>query len=65
MEPPLPADPAEAERVAAVLAGHLALAGRLGIRPGHLALAFALSRPFMASVIIGATTIEQLKEMYA
>ncbi|MGG2476054.1 hypothetical protein ACNVD4_11860, partial [Rhizobium sp. BR5] len=26
-----------------------------------LAIAFCLTRPFMASVIIGATTMEQLK----
>lgn len=32
-----------------------------GIDPAQLALAFCLTRPFMASVIIGATTMEQLK----
>ncbi len=49
----------ETERAAAE---YVVLAGRLGIKPGHLALAFALSRPFMASVIIGATNLDQLKE---
>ncbi|MFQ5624480.1 MAG: aldo/keto reductase, partial [Paracoccaceae bacterium] len=28
--------------------------------PSQMALAFCLTRPFMASVIIGATTMEQL-----
>ncbi|MBV2185096.1 MAG: aldo/keto reductase [Rhizobium sp.] len=32
-----------------------------GLDPSQLALAFCLTRPFMASVIIGATTMEQLK----
>ena len=29
--------------------------------PAQMALAFCLSKPFMASVIIGATTMDQLK----
>lgn len=37
------------------------LAQKHGIDPSQLALAFCLSRPFMASVIIGATSMEQLK----
>lgn len=32
-----------------------------GLDPNQMALAFALSRPFMTSVIIGATSMEQLK----
>ncbi|KQQ58717.1 aldo/keto reductase [Rhizobium sp. Leaf311] len=39
----------------------LELAYEHGIDPAQLALAFCLTRPFMASVIIGATTMEQLK----
>lgn len=40
---------------------YVALARRHGLDPTHLALAFVNSRPFLASTIIGATTIEQLK----
>ncbi len=40
---------------------YLELAYEHGLDPAQLALAFCLTRPFMASVIIGATTIEQLK----
>ena len=36
------------------------IAGRHGIDPSQMALAFCLTRPFMASVIIGATTMGQL-----
>ncbi|MBA3039487.1 MAG: aldo/keto reductase [Alphaproteobacteria bacterium] len=37
------------------------MAKKHGIDPSQLAIAFCLTRPFMASVIIGATTMEQLK----
>ncbi|PRD45645.1 aldo/keto reductase [Phyllobacterium phragmitis] len=37
------------------------LARRHGITPAELGIAFSLSRPFLTSVIIGATTLEQLK----
>ncbi len=40
---------------------YLELAYEHGLDPAQLALAFCLTRPFMASVIIGATTMEQLK----
>ena len=36
------------------------LAGEIGWSPAHLALKFAATRSFMTSVIIGATTLEQL-----
>ncbi|MCP1197972.1 aldo/keto reductase [Notoacmeibacter sp. MSK16QG-6] len=36
------------------------LARRHGLDPAQMALAFAASRPFMTSVIIGATSLEQL-----
>ena len=39
---------------------YAALAAELGLQPAQLALAFCLSRPFMTSVIIGATRMEQL-----
>ncbi|MCM2292049.1 aldo/keto reductase [Allorhizobium sp. BGMRC 0089] len=37
------------------------LAKEHGLDPSQMALAFCLTRPFMASVIIGATTMEQLQ----
>ncbi|MBX4869790.1 aldo/keto reductase [Rhizobium bangladeshense] len=40
---------------------YLALAARYGLNPAVMALAFCRSRPFMTSVIIGATSMEQLK----
>ena len=41
---------------------YVELARRHGINPAQMALAFVNSRPFVASNIIGATTLEQLKE---
>jgi aryl-alcohol dehydrogenase-like predicted oxidoreductase len=43
------------------ISAYVALARRRGLDPAQMAIAFAVSRPFMTSVIIGATTIEQLK----
>lgn len=43
------------------LARYLGVARKHGLDPAQLALAFALSRPFMTSVIIGATSMDQLK----
>lgn len=40
---------------------YLDLAARHGLDPAQLAIAFTLTRPFLASSIIGATTMEQLK----
>lgn len=39
---------------------YLALASRYGLDPAQMAIAFALTRPFMTSVIIGATSTAQL-----
>lgn len=41
---------------------YLALARKHGLKPSQMAVAFCLSRPFMGSVIFGATTMDQLKE---
>ena len=38
-----------------------AFATKNGLDPSAMALAYCLTKPFMASVIIGATTMEQLK----
>jgi len=40
---------------------YVELARKNGIDPAQMALAFCLTRPFMASVIIGATSMAQLK----
>jgi aryl-alcohol dehydrogenase-like predicted oxidoreductase len=40
---------------------YVALARRHGVDPAAMAIAFAASRPFVTSAIIGATTMEQLK----
>jgi aryl-alcohol dehydrogenase-like predicted oxidoreductase len=40
---------------------YVALAREHGLEPAQMALAFAAERPFMASVILGATSLEQLR----
>jgi aryl-alcohol dehydrogenase-like predicted oxidoreductase len=40
---------------------YIEIAAKHGLDPAQMALAFCLSRPFMVSAIIGATTMEQLK----
>jgi aryl-alcohol dehydrogenase-like predicted oxidoreductase len=40
---------------------YVALARRYGLDPAQMAIAFAMSRPFVTSTIIGATTLDQLK----
>ncbi|MBW4528947.1 MAG: NADP(H)-dependent aldo-keto reductase [Phormidium tanganyikae FI6-MK23] len=49
-------------RVAEAVAAYVKIADRHQISPAQLALAFVQSRWFVKSNIIGATTIEQLKE---
>lgn len=49
------------EHVEAPSRAYVELARAHGLDPAQMALAFALARPFMGSVIIGATTMEQLK----
>jgi aryl-alcohol dehydrogenase-like predicted oxidoreductase len=39
---------------------YVALARRHGLDPAQMAIAFAVSRPFVTSAIIGATTLDQL-----
>jgi aryl-alcohol dehydrogenase-like predicted oxidoreductase len=43
------------------IATYVALARRHGLDPAQMAIAFAASRPFVTSAIIGATTLAQLK----
>jgi aryl-alcohol dehydrogenase-like predicted oxidoreductase len=40
---------------------YIALAGKHGLDPAQMAIAFCLSRPFVTSALIGATTMDQLK----
>jgi aryl-alcohol dehydrogenase-like predicted oxidoreductase len=44
-----------------VTAKYLAVARDHGLDPAQMALAYVLAQPFLCSVIIGATTLEQLK----
>jgi aryl-alcohol dehydrogenase (NADP+) len=48
--------------VQAALGAYLELAKQWGLSPAQMALAFVRSRWFVASTIIGATTLDQLKE---
>ena len=47
--------------VEAAIEAYLALAQDIGVPPAQLALAFVTSRPFVASNIIGTTTLAQLE----
>ncbi len=51
----------EAPGAASAIDAYLGLAKELGIDPAQLAIAFAASRSFVTSAIIGATTMAQLK----
>ena len=44
---------------------YLAVAQKHGLDPVHMAMAFVRDRPFMASAIFGATTMEQLDRIIA
>jgi aryl-alcohol dehydrogenase-like predicted oxidoreductase len=43
------------------ISAYVALAKRHRIDPAQMAIAFAVSRPFVTSAIIGATSLDQLK----
>jgi aryl-alcohol dehydrogenase-like predicted oxidoreductase len=43
------------------ISAYIDVARRHGLDPAQMAIAFAVSRPFVTSTIIGATTMEQLK----
>jgi aryl-alcohol dehydrogenase-like predicted oxidoreductase len=49
----------------AAVAAYVKLAGDQGLDPAQMALAFVASRPFLTSVIIGATSMEQLRSNVA
>jgi len=49
------------EQTDPVIEKYLAVAKAHNLDPAQMALAFCLTRPFMTSVIIGATSLEQLK----
>ena len=48
-------------RAEAAIAAYVALARDHGLDPAQMALAYVLSRPFLTSAIIGATSLEQLR----
>lgn len=50
-------------RVWPAIAAYLDIAQKYGIDPVHMALAWAMMRPFMGSVIFGATTQAQLEHI--
>ncbi len=50
----------ETERAHAAAAAYVGIAHDHGLDPVHMALAFCQARPFMGSVIFGATTADQL-----
>ncbi|MEL6435258.1 MAG: aldo/keto reductase [Pseudomonadota bacterium] len=49
------------ERSAPAVTAYLNIAKKHGLDPTQMALAWCLTRPFLTSIIIGATTMEQLK----
>jgi aryl-alcohol dehydrogenase-like predicted oxidoreductase len=49
------------EQAEAATQAYVALARQHGVDPAQMALAYVLSRPFVASCLIGATTLEQLQ----
>ena len=49
------------EHAAPAVRAYIELARKHGLDVAQMAIAFALTRPFMTSVIIGATSMEQLK----
>ncbi|MGR1580366.1 aldo/keto reductase [Thalassobius sp. S69A] len=49
------------DRVRPAVDAYLAVAARYGLDPVHMALAWCCKRPFMTSVIFGATTLAQLE----
>ncbi|UWR23492.1 aldo/keto reductase [Sulfitobacter sp. S190] len=53
------------DRAFEAVAAYLALAERHSVDPVHMALAWTCARPFMASVIFGATTTAQLQHILA
>jgi aryl-alcohol dehydrogenase-like predicted oxidoreductase len=50
------------ERVFDAVDAYLVIAQKHGLDPVHMALAWCMTRPFMASVIFGATTMGQLDQ---
>ena len=51
--------------VQAAIEGYVAAARDNGLTPAQLALRFVASRPFVTSVLVGATSLAQLKENHA
>ena len=49
------------EQSSQAIAAYVALAERHGLDPSQMALAFVRQQPFVASTLLGATTLEQLK----
>ncbi|MGF1608172.1 MAG: NADP(H)-dependent aldo-keto reductase [Kiloniellales bacterium] len=52
-------------RAEAAVAAYVGLARQHGLEPAQMALAFVLSRPFLTTAIIGATSLDQLRSQIA
>ena len=44
---------------------YVALAERFGLSPARMAIAFAASRTFVSSIVVGASTVDQLRAIFA
>ena len=44
---------------------YVALARRFGLGPARMAIAFAASRTFVSSIVVGASTVDQLRAIFA
>lgn len=53
----------KSERVFTAVDAYLSIAEKHGLDPVHMALAWARSRPFITSIIFGATSIKQLEQI--
>ena len=49
------------DRAFAAVQAYLDIAARHGLDPAQIALAWCMTRPFMCSVIFGATSLDQLE----
>jgi aryl-alcohol dehydrogenase-like predicted oxidoreductase len=52
----------DSPRAERAVRAYVEIARKAGIKPAQLAIAYAASRPFTTSVIVGATSVEQLEE---
>ena len=51
----------QGRRAEAAIAAYVGLARESGLDPAQMALSYVLGRPFLTAAIIGATTMDQLR----